>query len=77
MESGEMQFGAVAFVLAETILRELRAKFTHNPIARDFGDHARGRDRLAVAIPVDDGGLRQWKRKDRQPVDEDVLRRRS
>ena len=71
-----MQFGAVAFVLAETILRELRAKFTHNLIPRDFGDDARGRNRLAVAIAIDDGRLRQRKRKDRQAVDEDVLRRR-
>ena len=39
-----MQFGAVAFVLAETILGELRAKLTHNPIACDLGDDAGGRD---------------------------------
>ena len=29
MEFDEMEFGAIAFVLAETILRELRAKLTH------------------------------------------------
>jgi hypothetical protein len=56
-----MQFGAVTFVLAEAILRKLRAKLTHNPIARDLGDDARGRDRLAVAIAVDYRGLRQRK----------------
>ena len=72
-----MQFGAVAFVLAETILRELRATFTHNPIARDFRDHARGRDRLAVAISVDDGGLGERKGNDGQSIDQDVFRRRS
>ena len=71
-----MQFGAVAFVLAETILRELRAKFTHNPIARDFGDDARGRDRLAIAIAVDDGGLPQRKWNHGQAVDQHMLRRR-
>jgi len=70
-----MQFGAVAFVLAETILRELRAKFTHNPIACDFRDHARGRDRLAVAISVDDGGLGERKGNDGQSIDQDVLGR--
>ena len=53
-----MQFGAVTFVLAETIFGELRAKFTHNPIARDFSDDTRGRDGLAVAIAVNDRGLR-------------------
>ncbi|MEY2531502.1 MAG: hypothetical protein QOI96_1587, partial [Verrucomicrobiota bacterium] len=70
-----MQFGAVTFVLAETIFGELRAKFTHNPIARDFRNHARGRDRLAVAISVDDGGLGERKRNDGQPIDQDVLGR--
>ena len=68
-----MQFGAVTFVLAETIFGEPRTKLTHNPIARDFGDDARSRDGLAVAIAVDDRGLRQRKRKNREPVDEDVL----
>ena len=29
MKFDEMEFGAVALVLAKTILRELRAKFTH------------------------------------------------
>lgn len=70
-----MQFGAVAFVLAETILRKLRAKLTHNPIARHLGDDARGRDRFAVAIAVDHRGLRQRKRDNGEAVDQHMLRR--
>src|SRR5438552_12670686 len=57
MKSGEMQFGAVALVLVETILRKLRAKVTHHSVARDFGDNAGSRDTQAVAIAVDDRGL--------------------
>jgi hypothetical protein len=70
-----MQFGAVTFVPAETILRKLRAELTHNPIARDLGDDARSRDRFAVTIAVDHRGLRQRKRNDGQAVDQDVFRR--
>ena len=68
-----MQFRAVAFVLAEAILRETGAEVAHNRVARDFGDDTRGRDAETVAIAVDDGGLRQWEGKDGQAVDEHVL----
>src|SRR5205807_5380131 len=70
MESGEMQFGAVAFVLVETILGKLRAEVTHHPIARHFGDHAGSRDAQTVAITVDDRCLRQWKGKNRKAVEQ-------
>jgi hypothetical protein len=70
-----MQFGAVALVLAEAILRKLRAEVTHHPIARDLGDDAGRRDRKAEAIAIDNGGLRQGKRDHGQPVDEDMLGR--
>jgi hypothetical protein len=69
-----VQFRAVAFVLAETIFRETRAEVAHNRVARDLRDHARGRDAEAVAIAIDDGRLRQREGKDRQAIDEDVLR---
>ena len=68
-----MQLGPVAFVLIETILGKAKTKVTHHSVARDLGDHTRRRDRQAVAIAVDDGGLRKWKRKNRQTVDQDVL----
>ncbi len=68
-----MQLGAVALVLAETILREPRAEFTHQSVARHFRDHARGRDAQAQAIAVDDRGLRERKREDRQAIDERVI----
>ena len=64
-----MKFGAVALVLFETIFGKLRAEVTHHSITRHFRDHARGRDGQAVAIAVDDGGLRKWKWKNRETVD--------
>ena len=74
MEFQEVEFGAVTFVLAETILRETRAEVAHNRIARHLRDYARGRDREAVTIAVDNRRLRQRKGKHRQAIDEDVLR---
>ena len=74
MQFNQMQFRAVTFVLAEAIFRETGAEVAHNRVARDLRDHARGRDGEAVAIAIDDRRLRQWKRKHRQAVDEDVLR---
>ena len=68
-----MQLGAVALMLAETILREARAEFTHQSVARHFRDHARGRDAQAQAIAVDDRRLREREWEDRQSVDQDVL----
>jgi len=73
MQFYQVKFRAVAFVLAEAILRETRAEVAHNRVARDFRDHARRRDTEAVAVAVDDGGLGQGKGKHRQPVDENVL----
>jgi hypothetical protein len=69
-----MQFRAVAFVLAEAILRKTGAEVAHNRIARDFRDHGRRRDAEAVTIAIDDRRLRQRKRKNREAVDENVLR---
>ena len=70
-----MKFGAVALVLVETIFGKLRAEVTHDSIARHFRDHARGRDGQTVAIAVDDRSLREWKWKNREPVDQNVFRR--
>ena len=69
-----MEFGAVTFVLAEAILRETGAEVAHNRIARHFRDHARGCNREAVAIAIDDRRLGQRKGEYRKAVDEDVLR---
>jgi len=74
MEFQEVEFGAVTFVLAETIFRETRAEVAHNRIARHLGDHARGRDAQAVAIAVDDRRLRKREGEYRQAVDESVFR---
>jgi len=70
-----MQFGAVTFVLAERILRKLRAKVTHHSVPCDLGDNAGGGDAQAEAIAVDDRGLRKWKRNHGQAVDQNVVRR--
>src|ERR1051326_6730229 len=73
MELGEVEFGAVTFVLAEAILRKARAEVTHDSVARHLCDHARGRDRFANAIAVDDRSLGEGKRKHWQPVDEHMM----
>lgn len=69
-----MEFGAVTLVLAEAIFREPRAEVAHNRIAGNLRDHTRGRDREAVAIAVDDGGLGKRKWEDGEAVDEHVFR---
>jgi hypothetical protein len=74
MQFYQVQFRAVAFMLAEAILRKTRAEVAHNRIARHFRDYGRGRDAETVAIAVDDRGLRQRKGKNREAVDENVLR---
>ena len=74
MQFYQVQFRAVAFVLAEAIFRETRAEVAHNRVPRDFRDHARGGDAEAVAIPVDDRGLREREGEHGEAIDEDVLR---
>jgi hypothetical protein len=73
MQFSQVKFCAVAFVLAETILRKTGAEVAHNRIARDFRDHARGGNAETVAIAVDDRRLRQWKRENRQAIDENMV----
>jgi len=70
-----MQFCSVTFVLAETILRELRAKVTHHPVAGDLRDHACGGDAQTDAIAIDDCRLRKWKRNYRQTINQNVVGR--
>ena len=74
MQFYQVQFRAVAFVLAEAIFRETRAEVAHNRVARHFRDHARRGDAEAIAIAVDDRSLGQGKRKNREAVDENMLR---
>jgi len=49
-----MQFGAVAFVLAETIFGKTATEVTHHRVAGHFCDYAGGGDGETVAIAVDD-----------------------
>src|SRR5512133_2257657 len=70
-----MQFCSVTFVLAETILRELSAKVTHDPVARNLRDHACRSDAQADAIAIDNCRLRKWKRNYWQTIDQNVVRR--
>jgi len=74
MKSREMQLGAVALVLPETILGKLRAEVAHDSVARDLRDDARGGDGQAVAIAVDDCSLWKGKRKNGKPIDQNMLR---
>jgi len=70
-----MQFCSVTFVLAEAILRELRAKVTHDPVARDLGDDACRRNAQADAIAINNCSLRYWKRDHGQTINQDVIGR--
>jgi hypothetical protein len=70
-----MQFCSVTFVLAETILRELGAKVTHDPVARNLGNHACRGDAQTDAIAIDNCGLRKRKRNHRQTINQNVVRR--
>jgi hypothetical protein len=72
-----MEFGAVALVLAEAIFWKPAAKVTHDFIARHLRDDAGGGDAETDAIAIDYGRLRKRKWKDRQPVDKNVIRRRT
>src|SRR5438874_10617853 len=73
MEFQQMQFGAVAFVLVEAILRELGAKVTHHSVPRYLGDHARCSDAQTDAVAVNNRSLRKRKRNDWQSIDQNMI----
>ena len=75
MESQQVQLGSVTFVLAKAILWELRAKVTHHPVAGYLGDHAGGSDAQTKTVSIDDRSLRERKRNNWQPIDQDMIRR--
>ena len=50
MQFNQMQFRAVAFVLAKAIFGKARAEVAHNRVARHLGNHARCGDAEAEAI---------------------------
>ena len=58
MQFYQVQFRAVAFVLAKAIFRETRAEVAHNRVTGDFRDDARGGDGETVTIAIDNRGLR-------------------
>src|SRR5260370_4865228 len=75
MEFQEMDLSAVTFMLAETIFRKTGTEVTHHAVAGDFGDHAGGGNAETETIPLDNGGLRKWKRNDGQAIDQNVIGR--
>ena len=75
MEFLEMQLGSVTLMLAETIVRETRAKFPHQCVARHLCDHACRRNAQAQAIAIDDRCLWQRERKNRQTINQRVFGR--
>ncbi len=70
-----MEFGAVTFVLAETILGKTGAEVTHHHVARYLRDYAGGSDGETEAIAIDDCRLGKGERKNREAVDKNVLGR--
>ena len=73
MQFDQMQFRAVAFVLAEAIFGKARAEVAHNRVASDFGNHTGRGDAEAEAIAIDDRRLRQRERENRETVDEHMV----
>jgi hypothetical protein len=74
MQFDQMQFRAVAFVLAEAIFGKARAEVAHNRVARDLGNDTGRGNGQAEAIALDNGRLGQGKRKNRETIDEDMIR---
>lgn len=73
MQFYQVQFRAVAFVLAKTIFGKACAEVAHNRVAGDLGNHTGGGNAEAEAIAIDDRRLRQGERKNRETVDEDMV----
>ena len=57
-------------------MREERVEAAHQPVAGDLRDDRRGRDRRALLVAVDDGGVRRRRRPEAEAVDEARLGRR-
>ena len=68
-----MQFSSVTFVLGEAILGELSAKVTHQPVARNLGDHAGRGNAQAETIAIDDRRLWKRERENGKTVDEHMV----
>ena len=73
MQFNQVQFRAIAFVLAEAILGKARAEVAHNRVASDLGNDTGGGNAEAEAIAIDNCGLRKGKRKNGQAVDEHMV----
>ena len=73
MQFDEVEFGAVALVLTEAIVRKPGAKVAHNRVAGDLGDDAGSSNREAVAVAIDNGCLGEGKWKNREAVNQDVV----
>lgn len=73
MQFDQMQFRAVAFVLAEAIFGKTGTEVAHNRVACDFGDHACRGNAEAAAIAIDNCGLRERKRENGKTVDEHMV----
>ena len=73
MQFNQMQFRAVAFVLAEAIFGKARAKVAHNRVARDLRNNAGRGNAEAEAIAVDNRRLRKRKGENGKAVDEHMV----
>ena len=73
MQFNQVQFRAVAFVLAEAIFGKACAEVAHNRVACDFGNDTGRGNAEAEAIAIDDGCLGKGKRKNGKAIDEHVV----
>ena len=73
MQFDQVQFRAVAFVLAEAILGETCAEVPHYRITGNLGNDTGGGDAEAVAIAINNRGLWQWEGVDGKAVDQHMV----
>ena len=73
MQFNQMQFRAVAFVLAEAIFGKARAEVAHNRVPRDFGNYTGRGNCQAEAIAIDNCGLRKRKGENGKAIDKHML----
>ena len=71
---GEEMLGrGIALVPTESVLRVKRVDFLHDPVARDFGDDARGRDGKAEFVAPNDCSVRGGEVGHGEAVDQHVF----
>ena len=75
LESFEVEFGAVPFVLAKFVTGVTYIHLYHDPVPGNFSNDTRGRNTEAFRIALDQRGLGNWKGIYGEAINEDIVRR--